>query len=114
MALTKAISTSNSARPSTDHAPEKGDPGKLGYTFVAYPTEHPATDNMEIAGLKDNFAFDDPQDGTSAGAYLHQEEVYNAETGSDDGAFESEEGEGEHFESEDKAEKSALRKGKND
>lgn len=107
MSLLKADSTSNAARPSTDYAPEKGDAGKLGYTMVPYPSEHPAEDNEEIATIKDNFAFADPQDGTSAGAYLHQQEVYSAESGDDDGAFESEEGT-----SEDKREAAQIKQGK--
>lgn len=109
MALLKAEGTSNAARPSTDYAPEKGDAGKLGYTFVPYPSEHPATDNEEVTTTKDNFAFADAQDGTSAGAYLHQNETYSAESGDDKGAFESEGGG-----SEDKRESEVLRQGKND
>lgn len=112
MSLIGADKTSNAAKETTDYEPEKGEPGKLGYTFMPYPNERPAQTNAEIKTTKDNFAFADPQDGTSAPAYLHQEETYNVNEGApDDGVFESEEGEGEHFDKEEAAEKKSLSKG---
>lgn len=82
MALTKSLGDSNAAPggPSMDENSGPGEVGMLGYTQVPFPSQMPAKSNADV-GITKNMGAIHPNQGTSTGAYAHQDDKVNAKTG---------------------------------